>query len=172
MPGRRRYSDAQIEAALRTQGGIMSTAAQALEEATGVRISRQAIRERVLRSPRLQRAIHEAQEETLDLAEGVLLTALRRNDRDAVNAARFVLETKGKTRGYSRREYLIAVDPRKMSDAELDKAIAEAERTLVIDAEPVRALPAPPIKRPRSARTICGAPSSPSPSRATSSHWH
>src|SRR5215469_11361147 len=29
MPARRRYSDAQIEAALRTQGGIMSTAAQA-----------------------------------------------------------------------------------------------------------------------------------------------
>jgi len=147
---RRRFSDAVLEDALRANGGIQAAAAQALEEATGLRVSRQSIHERVKVSPRLQRAIHEAQEETLDLAEGVLPTALRRNDRDAVNAARFVLETKGRNRGYSRREYLVAaVDPRKMSDAELDKAIAELERTLVIDAAPVRALPAPAVRRPR-----------------------
>jgi CRP-like cAMP-binding protein len=147
---RRQFTIEEIETALRANGGIQAAAAQALEQATGLRVTPQSIFERVKDSPQLQKVIQESQEEVLDLAENVLLTALRRNDRDAVNAARFLLETRGRHRGYARRDYLQhAVDPRRLSDEELTKAIRELE-AITIDAEPVtaRALPAP-VKRPR-----------------------
>jgi CRP-like cAMP-binding protein len=148
MPAKRRFTDAQIEAALRSQGGIQAAAAQALEKATGVRVTRQAIHERVKHSRRLRQAITETEEEVLDLAENVVLKSLNAGD---FNAARFVLETRGKHRGYTRREIVaLTVDPRRLSDEELIRAIKELE-AITIDAEPVaapRALPAP-VKRPR-----------------------
>ena len=149
MPRKSVFSDAQLEAALRSQGGIQAAAAQALEQATGVRVTRQAVHERVKRNPRLRRAIQETEEEVLDLAENVVLKSLNNGD---FNAARFVLETRGKHRGYTRREvFALTIDPRRLSDEELTRAIKELE-AMTIDAEPVRqppALPAPPIKRPR-----------------------
>jgi CRP-like cAMP-binding protein len=149
MPtNRRRFTEAQIEAALRSQGGIQAAAAQALEKVTGVRVTRQAIHERVKNSPRLRQAITETEEEVLDLAENVVLQSLNKGD---LNAARFVLETRGKDRGYTRRElFALTIDPRRLSDEQLTRAIKDLE-AITIDAEPVGALPAlpAPVKRPR-----------------------
>jgi hypothetical protein len=57
-----------------------------------VRVTRQAIHERVKNSPRLRQAIAETEEEVLDLAENIVLKSLNAGD---FNAARFVLETRG-----------------------------------------------------------------------------
>ena len=149
----KKFSDAKIESALRALGGIMSVAAQALHDATGTKISRQAIRERVLRSPRLRRAIEEAEEASLDLAESKLMQAIDAGD---INATKFFLETRGKRRGFSRRDIVVTArtDPKKLSDWELDAALEQLEaqaQALTIDLEPVeppRALP-PPRRRSR-----------------------
>ena len=149
MPtNRRRFTEAQIEGALRSQGGIQAAAAQALEKATGVKCSRQLVHERVKNSPRLRQAIQETEEEVLDLAENVVLKSLNAGE---FNAAHFVLETRGKHRGYTRRElFALTVDPRRLSEEQLTRAIKELE-AITIDAEPVGALPAlpAPVKRPR-----------------------
>jgi len=146
---RRRLTEREIEAALRACCGIQSAAAQALEKSTGLRVSRQSINERIKRSPRLQQTIVESREEVLDLAEGVLLYALHNKD---VNVAKFVLETRGKDRGYSRRDAVaLTIDPRKLSDEELLMATGQVKAMLrEIEGSPApRALPAPLIKRPR-----------------------
>jgi hypothetical protein len=69
MPAKRRFTDAQIEAALRSQGGIQAAAAQALEKATGVRVTRQAIHERVKNSPRLRQAIADPRKHGAQVAQ-------------------------------------------------------------------------------------------------------
>jgi hypothetical protein len=66
---RRRFTDVQIEAALRAQWGNQSGAAQALQKATGVRVTRQTIHERIKQSARSRQVIEETQQEVLDLAE-------------------------------------------------------------------------------------------------------
>lgn len=146
---RRLFTIRQIEQALRNSAGIQARAAELLEQATGIRCSRKVVNDAVTRHHELRQAIVEAEEQTIDLAESVILKHLHDGD---LNAARFYLETKGKLRGYSRRTYeLLTADPRKMSDHELDRALAEMEK-LVIDlkaepAAPLRALPA--ITRPK-----------------------
>jgi hypothetical protein len=145
---RRRLTEREIEAALRACCGIQSAAAQALEKATGLHVSRQSINERIKRSSRLQQTIVESREEILDLAEGVLLHALHNKD---VNVAKFMLETRGKDRGYSRRDAVaLTVDPRTLSDEELLRATAQVKAMLrEIEESPAPpALPAP-VKRPR-----------------------
>src|SRR5215469_14010479 len=64
---RRRFREAQIEAALRATHGNQSAAAKALEEATGVPVSRQSIHDRVRKSPRLRQVIFDADEQMIDL---------------------------------------------------------------------------------------------------------
>lgn len=87
----RKASDAKIEAALRKCGGIKALAAKALK------MDRSSIQERVERSPRLQQAIKEAEEETLDSCEADLLKDLKKDKA----ARRWYLERKGKKRGYA-----------------------------------------------------------------------
>lgn len=148
---RRLFTLKQIEQALRKSAGIQARAAELLEEATGIKCSRKVINDAVRRHPELQQASLEAEEETLDLAESVVVKHLHGGD---LNAARFFLETKGKHRGYSRRvQQLLSLDPRRLSDHELDRALQELEataRTLnlePLDPPPQPALPALANKR-------------------------
>ena len=150
---RRLFSTAQIEQALRKSAGVQARAAELLEEATGIKCSRKVINDAVKHHPELQQAIKENEEASLDLAETRLLQAIDAGD---IHATRFYLETRGRNRDYTRKVYqLLSVDPRRLTDAELDRALADMEK-LVIDlgvqavAEPQRALPAPTIiNRPR-----------------------
>ena len=74
-----------------------------------------------------------------------------------LRAAQLVLETQGRARGWTRRDPKVAAqtDPTRMTDEQLDAALAELETiaralNLTTDLEPVGepSLPAP-IKRPR-----------------------
>jgi hypothetical protein len=89
---RQRFREAQIEAALRANHGNQSAAAKALEEATGVPVSRQSIFERVKTSARLRQVILELEEQVLDFAPDKLLQAIDAGD---VNATKFLLATRG-----------------------------------------------------------------------------
>ena len=79
----------------------------------------------------MQQAVAEAREEILDLSEDVLTSALKGETDgkgDRLTAARFVLETIGRGRGYSRRTIMIHhVDPRKLTEDELNWGIAELQ---------------------------------------------
>ena len=87
-----KFSDAQIEAALRASGGIYTGAAVRLECAPNT------IKNYVERSEDLQEIVRQVVEENLDMAETTLLTAIRDKSLTAVI---FYLKTKGKHRGYS-----------------------------------------------------------------------
>jgi hypothetical protein len=115
-----RFTIDQLEAALRSQGGIQSAAAKVLEEASGRAVQRSLISQAVARSPRLQQAIAETTESVLDLAENVIVQALNNGD---VNAAKFVLETRGKQRGYTRR-----IDAMMTASLNLNVTVTEARR--------------------------------------------
>ena len=152
---RRRYlSVDEIANALTVHGGNQAAAAAALSAATGLAISRQSIHERVKHNMRLRRIATECTEEVLDLAESVVLQALRDGD---FRAAEFVLRTRGRGRGYTHHDWIPArTNPRLLSDEELDQALERLEaearaQGLTIDAAPVeppRALPGA-VKRSR-----------------------
>jgi hypothetical protein len=95
-----KFSNAQIEQALRKCAGIQTAAASALEEATGRSCSRQLISKRVGQNPRLRRVCDEVLEESLDIAENELIKGVKRGDASLI---KFYLETRGKQRGYTRR---------------------------------------------------------------------
>lgn len=151
-----KFTTAQLEQAIRSQGGNLAAAAKALAAATGIAIARQSVSERVRRSARLRQAVHEASEEVIDVAENAVVRSILSGD---LHAAMFVLKTQGRGRGWTRRDPVVkaTTDPTKLSDEELDAALSalEAEaraQGLTIDLEPVvppRALPSPRIKRPR-----------------------
>jgi len=74
-------------------------------------------------------------------------------DADEVKAVKFLLETRCRPRGYSRRPlHLLPSDPMLLSDYELNWAISEIEKRAVDVApepvaEPPRALPGPTMKK-------------------------
>lgn len=98
--------EAKIIGALRKWGGIKALAAKELKT------TRQNINGRVNRSPKIQEALSEIEEENLDIGEGHLIKALRNGDKDTV---RYYLDRKGKKRGYGNRV-----------DVGVDDATAEA----------------------------------------------
>lgn len=83
-----------VEAALRAHGGNMSKAAEALH------ISRSALYRRVQLYQHLSDVLDEVRESTVDLAENVLLTALKDGN---LTAAIYITKTLGRSRGYSER---------------------------------------------------------------------
>lgn len=85
-------TEAQCEAALRKHSGIVSLAAKEIG------VSRQALHQRIERSDRLQAALLDIDEATLDEAEGVIVDAIVVK-RD-VSTARWYAERKGKKRGF------------------------------------------------------------------------
>ncbi len=89
-----KFTDAEIEAALRAGGGIFTHAALKLECAPNT------IKNYVLRSEYLQVVLEDINEENLDIAESVLMRAIRDGNMTGVI---FYLKTKGKKRGFSER---------------------------------------------------------------------
>jgi Bacterial regulatory protein, Fis family len=117
-----KYTDDQIEAALRASAGILSAAAVKLG------CTPRTVRNYLDRSEQLRDVEAEILDQNLDLAETKLLTAIRDGNLTAVI---FYLKTKGKARGYTERAEVTGadggpIDVTKLSDEELER-IARGE---------------------------------------------
>ena len=84
----------RVEAALRKDGGNVTKAAEQLG------MTRRNLYYRIEASEHLQAVLVEIRESTVDLAENVLLTALKDGN---LTAAIFIAKTQGRARGYSER---------------------------------------------------------------------
>ena len=91
MAKKKRYTVKQVEAALRATAGIQSAAAAALG------CSPSTVHNYVKRFKTLQKVIPEIKEEILDLAEGRLITQIKKGNMRAII---FYLRTQGRSRGY------------------------------------------------------------------------
>jgi hypothetical protein len=89
-----RFKIEQVAEALRKSAGIQAGAARILG------CTRQAISLYVARYPQLARVVDDAVEFNLDLAETKLIDAVNQGEMTAI---KFYLETKGKSRNYTRR---------------------------------------------------------------------
>lgn len=95
----KKLSDEQFFAILRENAGIFSRAARKIREQYGISYTRQAVRDRALKSPELLQDIFE---ESMDVAEEGLQTMMRsNNERIKLNAIIFFLKMKGQDRGYT-----------------------------------------------------------------------
>lgn len=102
----KRISQAVLEKALRKAGGIPAGAAQILD------CARSTVTRRIAKSPALQELIEELTEELVDVAEYGVAKAVRNEAHsDHFRACRFVLETKGKARGWTRQIGVEIVKP-------------------------------------------------------------
>src|SRR5690242_1223433 len=99
----------QIEAALRSNSGQPSLAARELG------VSRQAIHERIKRSPQLQTVISDIDSELLEIGQGQIAKAMRAGDMATV---RWFMERKGRDLGYSKQS------EQRLSDAQIEAIIA------------------------------------------------
>ena len=121
-PGPRRkqiFTNEQLEKALRATRGIQSLAIKALEKATGVLIDRSTISKCISKSKRLQAVVEESREEFVDFGELQLYKGVANGDSSLI---RFLLETQGKNRGYTRRTELVRAEPENIERAELHDA--------------------------------------------------
>lgn len=91
--GRGKIPESAVAEALKAAHGFYSGAARALG------ISRQSVRDRVKKSPALRAVVDDCLETHLDEAESRLTEAI---DRGEPWAVRFLLECKGRPRGYCR----------------------------------------------------------------------
>lgn len=89
----KRISQAVLEEALRKAGGVPAGAAQILG------CARSTVTRRIHKSESLQRFCEELEEEYLDMAESKMAALVKKGD---FRALRFVLETKGKARGWTK----------------------------------------------------------------------
>ena len=87
------HSIAQIEAALRKADGRPAAAARILG------ISRQAMHERISRTPHLSGVIADIEQVLLDTAEGALLKAVQAGHLPTI---RWYLDRRGRSRGYGK----------------------------------------------------------------------
>jgi len=87
------HSIAQIEAALHKADGRPAAAARILG------ISRQAMHDRIARTPRLREVIEEIEQTLLDLAEGAIIKAVRAGHFPTI---KWFLDRRGRKRGYGR----------------------------------------------------------------------
>jgi hypothetical protein len=104
MAPRKMITDAELKAAIKTRGGVLSLAAADLG------VTRQTVHGRVQASEELQAFVREVEAEVLDAAEGVIMTSIEKGDGPM---ARWFLERKGRERGYGTRtetEHRIADD--------------------------------------------------------------
>lgn len=88
-----------------------------------LRISRQAINQRIQKSPRLLKLIDELRETNLDEAENQLMNAIRRGEGWAVC---FYLKTQGKKRGYVERSELTGADGGAIQVSTFEKAVLKS----------------------------------------------
>ena len=94
LPREKSYTDKKIIAAIKAAGGILSVAADELG------CDRSLIYKRSHENPEIQAAIEEARESILDMAEGVVFTAVSSGD---VDTAKWVLARQGRKRGYGEK---------------------------------------------------------------------
>lgn len=106
-PSNQKHSDEQIKKALRHSHGIISAAAAWLTQSTGRPITREGVSKRVNSNPELQAYRMQLEEVTKDVAENHVITGILSGDPRYVN---FYLSTKGKDRGYSRRDEVTGPD--------------------------------------------------------------
>lgn len=90
-----RVSKAQIKEALEKNAGIISHAAAALH------ITPQGLRKRIVSNPELKQFQEDFDNLMVDMAEGVMIKKIKNDD---LNAAMFILKTKGKGRGYVEKQ--------------------------------------------------------------------
>ena len=88
-----RHTIPQIEAALHRANGRPAVAARILG------ISRQAMHERIVRTPHLREVIEEIEQTLLDLAEGAIIKAIRAGHFPTI---KWFLDRRGRSRGYGR----------------------------------------------------------------------
>ena len=114
---RARFRMAHVADALKKSAGIISGAAQILDCAP------KTVRDYIARYPKLKEVLAETVEFNLDLCETKLLAAV---SKEADWAVKFYLETKGKHRGYTRRQEITGADgkPLEATDAR-DRFIAQ-----------------------------------------------
>lgn len=97
MPAPKKYTQETILEAVKGSGAIVSTVARRLqcEWITAKRY--------IEKWEATQRAFQDEEETILDMAESKLYEAIQNND---IQAAKWILSTKGKSRGYSERQEL------------------------------------------------------------------
>lgn len=88
-----------------------------------LKISRQAVNQRIQKSPRLLKLIDELRETNLDEAENQLMNAIRRGEGWAVC---FYLKTQGKKRGYVERSELTGADGGAIQVSTFEKAVLKS----------------------------------------------
>jgi hypothetical protein len=106
MPQELKFRMEDVEVALRRSAGVITSAAQILEQAYGT-CSPRTLRYYVAKYPRLKKAIYEAIETNLDLAESKLVSGISEGNMTAII---FYLKTKGKHRGYVQRVEATGID--------------------------------------------------------------
>lgn len=121
----RKFTDGQLEGALRKHAGIKSFAAKELG------VDRTTVQERVDRSPHLQQVIKDIREHVVDLAEGVVVDALNKKDRET---ARWALGRIGKDRGYA----LKVENENRLDPDQLEQIAIGIAREIGGDAEKLR----------------------------------
>ena len=93
----KRISQAVLEAALRKAGGVPAGAAKILD------CARSTVTRRIAKSTALQAIVDECQEELVDIGEYNMAAMVRNTKhRSHFNATKFLLETKGKARGWTK----------------------------------------------------------------------
>jgi dephospho-CoA kinase len=91
---------------VRTNGGIFSRVVTSIQDAypKAQHMTRQAVRQRCMKDDDAKKKLEDCEEESLDVAEIVCQKLLRNNKdpRHQFLVAKFILETKGKHRGYTK----------------------------------------------------------------------
>ena len=116
---RERFTVEQVAAALRSSGGIVTTAAGQLG------VSHGAVFGYLKRHPELEEVRQEAIEATLDVAEGELLQQIKNGNLTAII---FFLKCKGKGRGYIERQQIEQTGGGKLTVQEMREIMDRADR--------------------------------------------
>ena len=93
-----KISDKNFFNILRENGGLYARTARAIERQLGITYTRQSVKERAEKHPEI---LNDIKEEVLDIAEEGLVSLMRsRNEPVKLDSTKFILKTKGKSRGY------------------------------------------------------------------------
>ena len=96
-----KISDEAFLSILRENGGLYAVTAKAIDVQLGIKLSRQAVRQRAMDHPA---ELKDIEEEQADIAEEGLQSLMKStDDKIKIDAIKFYLKTKGKKRGYVER---------------------------------------------------------------------
>lgn len=103
-----KLTDKQFWDIYKANGGICNRTAKAIEKTYGCKYSAMAVYDRANRYPEKKKEVQEA---NCDVAEEVIMSALRSPDeKTRIDVAKFYLKTKGKHRGYTERSEITGKD--------------------------------------------------------------